>query len=97
MFSGICQSAFYELSLRLGHGRFVRRAFDQAYTVTLWIMVESGEQSILCRAAHVQAGDYVDYFDLLSHKMESLAGEIGQMKDSGRLKLSFFLTKMRGQ
>jgi hypothetical protein len=60
-------------------------------------MVESGEQSILGGTAHVKASDDVNYFDLFSHKMESLAGEIGQMKDSGRLKLSFFLIKIRGQ
>jgi hypothetical protein len=59
-------------------------------------VIQSGGQGILRRTAHVHAGDDVNCFDPFSHKMESLAGEIGQMKDSGRLKLSFFLTKIRG-
>ena len=57
----------------------------------LGIVVQSGQKSILRRAAHVEPGDDVDDFDIFTHNMESLAGEIGQMKDE-----PFFSLQYRG-
>ena len=66
LFFSSSQLLVYEMTFGLGHGRLVRGALDQTYSVTLRIMVKSRKKGILGGSAHVKAGDDVDGFNLFN-------------------------------